>query len=48
VEQITTLALDRLSNAPPGFSLPALQLLLSCIYAGLTILNYLNFPSATL
>ncbi|CAH1724958.1 unnamed protein product [Aphis gossypii] len=33
VEQITTLALDRLSNAPPGFSLPALQLLLSCIYA---------------
>ncbi|XP_050429862.1 huntingtin isoform X2 [Adelges cooleyi] len=33
IEQITTLALDRLSNAPPGFSLPALQLLLSCIYA---------------
>ncbi|XP_050533729.1 huntingtin isoform X2 [Daktulosphaira vitifoliae] len=33
IEQITLLALDRLSNAPPGFSLPALQLLLSCIYA---------------
>ncbi|XP_025420820.1 huntingtin [Sipha flava] len=33
VEQITALAIDRLSNAPPGFSLPALQLLLSCIYA---------------
>ncbi|VVC25146.1 Hypothetical protein CINCED_3A023792 [Cinara cedri] len=33
MEQITVLAMDRLSNAPPGFSLPALQLLLSCIYA---------------
>ncbi|KAL1138047.1 hypothetical protein AAG570_009742 [Ranatra chinensis] len=40
-EQITRLALDRFSQSDPCITLPALQLLISCIYSGIFLCKFL-------